>query len=95
MLHRDHVDDFICTFSCEKDAEKFLDFHYSLHHNIKITFEQEKDEIITSLDIVIYKTIENFFPSVFRKSSSCIIVLQVSPIFIQNWLCQSFDPLHL
>ena len=42
VLYRWYVDDIICLFACEKDADEFFTFLNSCHPNIKFTFENEK-----------------------------------------------------
>ena len=70
VLYRRYVDNIICLFACEKDADKFFTFLNSRHPNIKFTFEKEKDSKIAFLDICINETNHSFCTSVFRKSTS-------------------------
>ena len=70
VLYRRYVDDIICLFACEKDADKFFTFLNSRHPNIKFTYEKEKDNQIAFLDICINKTNHSFCTRVFRKSTS-------------------------
>ena len=78
VLYRQYVDDIICLFTCEKDAE-FFTFLNSRHPNIKFTFEKKKDNKIAFLDLCIFI---HFCTSVFRKSTSIglyIIFLSFTP----------------
>lgn len=43
ILDRRYVDEIICLFSCEKDADQFFTFLNSRNPNIKFTFEKDKD----------------------------------------------------
>ena len=70
VLHRQYVDDIICLFAGEKDADRFFTFLNSCHPNIKFTFENKKDNKIAFLDISINKINHIFCTSVFRKSTS-------------------------
>ena len=45
VLYRRYVDDIICLFACEKDADEFLTFLNSRHPKIKFTFEKEKQAL--------------------------------------------------
>ena len=45
-LCRRYVDDIICLFSCESDADKFFEFLNRQHPNIKFTFEKQVDKQI-------------------------------------------------
>ena len=41
ILYRRYVDDVICLFNCESDAENFFEFLNSQHPNVKFTFEKQ------------------------------------------------------
>ena len=41
ILYRRYVDDIICLFNCESDADKFFEFLNTQHPNIKFTFEKK------------------------------------------------------
>ena len=40
ILYRRYVDDIICLFNSESDADKFYEFLNKQHPNIKFTFEK-------------------------------------------------------
>ena len=50
VLYRRYVDDIICLFACEKDADEFLTFSNSRHPKIKFTFEKEKQALPWKMD---------------------------------------------
>ena len=70
MLYRQYVDDSICLFNSEQDADEFLKFLNTQHPNIKFTFEKEKDGKLAFLDVLISKTDQNLRTSVYRKMTS-------------------------
>ena len=57
-----YVDNIICMFANEKDAENFLEFLNSQHKKIKSTLEIESNKSFSFLDILI-KNKENRFPT--------------------------------
>ena len=70
MLYRQYVDDSICLFNSEQDADEFLKFLNTQHPNIKFTFEKEKDGKVAFLDVLISKTDQDLRTSVYRKMTS-------------------------
>ena len=42
LLYRRYVDDIICLFNSERDADEFFKFLHAEHSNIKCTFQKEK-----------------------------------------------------
>ena len=70
LLQRRYVDEIICLFNSEQDADEFFKFLNTQHPNIKFTFEKQKDDKLAFLDILISKTEQNFCTSVYRKMTS-------------------------
>ena len=70
MLYHQYVDDSICLFNSEQDADEFLKFLNTQHPNIKFTFEKEKDGKLAFLDVLISETDQNLCTSVYRKMTS-------------------------
>ena len=50
ILYRRYVDDIICLFNCESDADKFFEFLNTQHPYIKFTFEKQVNKQISFLD---------------------------------------------
>ena len=67
ILYRRYVDDIICLFNCESDADKFFEFLNRQHPNIKFTFEKQVNKQISFLDVLITNDGDQFCTSVFRK----------------------------
>ena len=70
LLYRRYVDDIICLFNSEQDADEFFKFLNSQHPNIKFTFEKQKDDKFGFLEVLISKTDQNFYTSVCHKMTS-------------------------
>ena len=70
ILYRRYVDDIICLFNCESDADKFFEFLNSQHPNIKFTFEKQVNKQISFLDVLITNDGGQFCTSVFRKETA-------------------------
>ena len=70
LLYRRYVDDIICLFNFEQDADKIFKFLNPQHPNIKFTFEKQKDVKIVFLDVLILQKDQNLCTSVFRKMTS-------------------------
>ena len=68
LLYRRYVDDIICLFNSEQDADEFFKFLNSEIPNIKFTFEKQKHDKLAFLDVLISKTDQNFCTSVYRKT---------------------------
>ena len=67
ILYRRYVDDIICRFNCQSDADKFFEFLNRQHPNIKFSFEKQVNKQISFLDILITNDVDQFCTSVFRK----------------------------
>ena len=70
ILYRRYVDDIICLFNCESDADKFFEFLNIQHPNIKFTFEKQVNKQISFLDVLITNDVDQFYTSVFRKETA-------------------------
>ena len=53
ILYRRYIDDMICLFNCESDADKSFEFLNRKHPNIKFTFEKQVNKQISYLDVLI------------------------------------------
>ena len=67
ILYRRYVDDIICLFNTESDADKFYEFRNKQHPNIKFTFEKQQNNQISFLDILIKYNGKNFSATIFVK----------------------------
>ena len=67
---RRYVDDIICLFNCESDADKFFEFLNTQHPNIKFTFEKQVNKHITFLDVLITNDGDQFYTSIFHKETA-------------------------
>ena len=70
LLYRRYVDDIICLFNSEQDADDFFKFLNTQLPNIKFTFEKEKDGKLVFLEVLIFKTDQNLCTSIYRKMTS-------------------------
>ena len=69
-MYRRYVDDNICLFNCEPDADKFFEFLNTQDPNIKFTFEKQVNKQISFLDVLITNDGDQFYTSVFRKETA-------------------------
>ena len=67
ILYRRYIDDIICLFNGESDADKFFEFLNRKHPNIKFTFEKQVNNQISFLDVLITNDGDQFCTSVFSK----------------------------
>ena len=67
ILYRRYVDDIICLFNCESDADKFFEFLNRQHPNIKFTFEKQVNKQISFLDVLITNDGDQFCTSILLK----------------------------
>ena len=70
ILYRRYIDDMICLFNCESDADKSFEFLNRKHPNIKFTFEKQVNKQISYLDVLIINDGHQFWTSVFRKETA-------------------------
>ena len=73
ILYRRYVDDIICLFNSESDADKFYKFLNKQHPNIKFTFEKQQNNQISFLGILIKNNGENFSTTNFRKTKATVL----------------------
>ena len=85
-FYRRYVDDIICLFNSESDADKFYEFLNKKYPNIKCTFEKQHNNQISFLDILIRNNGENFPTTIFRKTTT-ISLFMFYTIILQNWPC--------
>ena len=67
ILNRRYVDDIICLFNCQSDADKFFEFLNKQHPNMKFTFEKQVNKQISFLDFLLTNDADQFCNSIFRK----------------------------
>ena len=60
VLYRRYVDDIICLFNCESDADKFFVFLNQRHPKIKFTIEKQTENQLSFLDLLITSNGNNF-----------------------------------
>ena len=70
ILCRRYMDDIICLFNNESDADKFFFFFNQRHPKIKFTIEKQAKNQLSFLDFLITCTEDNFLTSVYRKKHS-------------------------
>ena len=70
ILYRRYVDDIICLFNSEFDADKFFVFLNQRHSKIKFTIEKQTKSQLSILDLLITCKGDNFLTSVYRKKHS-------------------------
>ena len=66
-MYRRYVEDIICLFNSESDADKFFEFLNRQHPNIKFKFEKQVNQQIPFLDILITNDGDQFCTSVFLQ----------------------------
>ena len=69
LFYARYVDDTFILFKHDHDAERFLEFANSYHHNITFTTEKEYDSKLAFLDILVTKDNGKFNTSVFRNKT--------------------------
>ena len=67
MYYKRYVDDTFLLFNDEKHIPLFLDYLNSKHENIKFTYETEKDQRLSFLDVQVTRNANKVTTSVFRK----------------------------
>ena len=70
ILCRSYVDDIICLFNRESDADEFFVFLNQRHPKIKFTIEKQTKNQLSFLDLLITCNGDNFLTSVYRKKHS-------------------------
>ena len=64
------MDDIICLFNSESDANKFFVFLNQRHPKIKLTIEKQTENQLSFLDLLITCNGDNFLASVYRRKHS-------------------------
>ena len=70
VLYCRYVDDIMCLFSNESDADKFFVFLNQQHPKIKFTIEKQTENQLSFLHLLITSNGNNFQTSVYRKKHS-------------------------
>ena len=71
ILYRRYcIDDVVCIFNCESDADKFFGFLNTQQLSIKFTFEKQVNKLISFLDVLITNDGDQFCFSVFHKETA-------------------------
>ena len=65
LLYRQYVDDIICLFNSEQDANEVFKFLNTQDPNMKFAFGNEKDGKLAFLDLLISKTDQDLCTSVY------------------------------
>ena len=98
ILYHRYVNDIICSFNSESDADKFYEFLNKRHPNIKFPFEKQQNNQTSFLDILIKINGENFPTTIFRKKTTIGLFtnyLSVIPLsyrigFVNNLIHHAF-----
>ena len=64
------MNDIICHFKSESDADKFFVFLNQLHPKMKFTIEKQTENQLSFLDLLFTSNENNFLTSVYRKKHS-------------------------
>ena len=67
ILYHCYVNDIICLFNSQFDADKFYEFLNKQHPNIKFTFGKQQHNQISFLDVLVKINGENFLQLFFLK----------------------------
>ena len=70
ILYRRYVDDIICLFNSESDADKFFAFLNQRHPKIKFITKKQTENQLSFLDLLITCNGDNFLTSVYRIKHS-------------------------
>ena len=70
ISYRRYVDDIICLFNSESDADKFFVFLNQQHTKIKFTNEKQTENQLSFLDLLITSNGDDFLTSVYCKKNS-------------------------
>ena len=67
ILYRRYVDDIVCLFNSQSDADKFFDIRNQRHPKIKFTIEKQNDlkNQLAFLDLLITCNGDNFLTSIY------------------------------
>ena len=67
--YRRYVDDVIVLFRSKDHVKKFLGYINTRHPNIEFTYEEEKNNSLSFLDVTITRTHNSFITSIYRKKT--------------------------
>ena len=70
ILYGRYVDDIICLFKSESDADKFFVFLNQLHPKMKFTIQKQTENHFSFLDLLVTSNGNNFLTSFYRKKHS-------------------------
>ena len=76
------MDDIICIFKRESDADTFFVILNQRHPKIKFTIEKQTENQLTFLDLLITCNGDNFLTSVYRKK--LIYLLKKTPVSLHK-----------
>ena len=107
-VYKRYVDDIFVTFNSYSQLLKFVDYVNHQHPNIKFTFEVQKNNNFSFLDVKICRANNKFTTSLFRKPTfsgvftnfdsfipiSCKHGLMNTLIFRCFKICSSYEKLH-
>ena len=87
ILHGRYLDEIICLFNSESDADKFFVFLNQRHPKIKFAIEKQTKNQLSFLDLLITCNGDNFLTSVYRKKHSIGLYTNFMfyAFFIQSW----------
>ena len=77
ILYLRYVDDIICLFNSQSDADEFYEFLNKQHPNIEITLEKQQNDQISILDILIKKNGENLSTTIFCKTKVIGVITKI------------------
>ena len=89
VLYRRYVDDIICLFNCESDADKFFVFLNQRHPKIKFTIEKQTENQLSFLDLLITVTMVTIFKLQFIGKSTPLVytlTIYVLLLFHIKWV---------
>ena len=69
VYYRRYVDDTIVLFKKEEHLQLFRTYLNSCHQNINFTYEKEKEDSLSFLDIKILRENDKFYTTVYRKDT--------------------------
>ena len=69
VYHKRDVDDIFVLFGKPEQVLRFVKYMNKRHKNIKFSFETEKDNSFSFLDVKIYREKDKFTTGIFRKDS--------------------------
>ena len=70
ILYIQYLDDIMCLYNCESDADKFFEFLNTQQFNIKFAFEKQVNKQMLFLDVLITNDGDQFCTSIFCKETA-------------------------